>query len=160
MGNLLREKVPIFDLASILEALADYGAATKDPDVLTEFVRQRLARTITSRYANEEGVLQAIAFAPQLEQTLMQNVVQEAVEPGLAQRIVKEVGEALRQVVSSGADAVLLTSSLVRRHVRNVLSSALPDLPVLSYQEVAPGVRIAALATVGAEKSKEAAAAS
>ena len=58
LSNLLKEKVPILDLASILEALADHGASTKDPEILTEFVRQSLCRTICGRYADSAGVLE------------------------------------------------------------------------------------------------------
>jgi len=155
LSNLLKEKVPILDLPAILEALGDHAATTKDPDVLTEFVRQNLARTICGRYADDHGMLQAIAFAPEFEQTLVQNVTQETIEPGLAQRIIKEVGEAFKETISSGVDAVLLTSSLVRRQVRNIIGSTLPDLPVLSYNEIPPGVRVSSVTTVGAEQSDE-----
>ncbi|NQT20824.1 MAG: flagellar biosynthesis protein FlhA [Planctomycetes bacterium] len=159
LANLLREKVPILDLGAILEALANHAATTKDPEILTEFVRQGLARTICSRYADNNGVLQTIAFDPALEQSLIQNISREAIEPGLAQRVVKEVGEAFKQAVSSGVDSVLLTSSLVRRHVRNLISSSLPDLPVLSYNEIPPSFQVASVATVGAEQNEVPAAA-
>ena len=150
LANLLREKVPIVDLAAILEALADHAAATKDPELLTEYVRQSIARTICGRYASRQGVLQAIAFDPALEQTLMQTIGRDAIEPGLAQKIVKDVSDAVRSTVASGVDAVLLTSSMVRRHVRNLLSAVLPDLPVISYNEIPPSFQIVPVATVGA----------
>jgi len=152
LANLLREKVPILDLSAILEALSNFAHLTKDPDMLTEFVRQALSRTICGRYTSDRGVLQAIALDPKLEQLVLQNMAQEAIEPGLAQRLVKEIGEALRTAVASGVDAVLLTSSSVRRHVRNLVASVLPDLPVLSYSEVPPSVQIVPVATVGGDK--------
>jgi len=155
LSNLLKEKVPILDLPAILEALANHAPTTKDPDALTEFVRQALGRTICGRYADDQGTLRAIALAPELEQTLLQNIAQEAIEPGLAQRIVKEVGEAFKKTVSSGIDAVLLTSSFVRRHVRNIISPTLPDLPVLSYGEIPPSFQISPVMTVGTENSSE-----
>ena len=154
LENLLREKVPIIDLPAILEALANYAGATKDPEVLTEFVRQNLARTICSRYANESCTLQAISFDPSVEQALIDSIGREAIEPGLAQKIVKEVTEAVRGAVASGVDAVLLTSSLVRRHVRALLGTVLPDLPVLSYNEIPVGFQITPLATVGGDKKQ------
>ena len=150
LANLLREKVPIVDLPAILEALADHAHASKDPELLTEYVRQSLARTICSRYANPANTLQAIAFDPALEQALMQSVSREAIEPGLAQKVIKEVSDAVRATVASGKDAVLLTSSLVRRHVRNLLSSVMPDLPVISYNEIPGSFQIVPVATVGA----------
>ena len=155
LSNLLKEKVPILDLASILEALADHGASTKDPEILTEFVRQSLCRTICGRYADSAGVLRTITFDPVLEQSLIESISQEAIEPGLAQRVVKEVGEAFKHTVSSGIDSVLLTSALVRRHVRNLISSSLPDLPVLSYNEIPPSFQIAQVVTVGVEDNQE-----
>ena len=155
MSNLLKEKIPIFDLAAILETLADHGASTKDPEMLTEFVRQSLGRTICGRYADQSGVLQTISFDPQLEQALIENVSQEAIEPSLAQQIVNEVGDAFKVAVSSGVDAVVLTSSLVRRHVRSLISSTFPDLPVLSYNEIPPGFQVVPVATPGAETNEE-----
>jgi len=150
LSNLLQEKVPIVDLAAILEALANHAHATKDPDVLTEYVRQSMARTICSRYTGQANTLQAIAFDPAIEQALLQSVGREAIEPGLAQKIVKDVSEAVRTAVASGKDAVLLTSSLVRRHVRNLLAAVLPDLPVISYNEIPSSFQIVPVATVGA----------
>ncbi|HUU70388.1 MAG TPA: flagellar biosynthesis protein FlhA, partial [Planctomycetota bacterium] len=155
LANLLQEKVPIVDLAAILEALANHAHATKDPEVLTEFVRQSMARTICSRYAGQTNTLQAIAFDPALEQALMQSVSREAIEPGLAQKIVKDVSDAVRAAVASGKDAVLLTSSLVRRHVRNLLAAVLPDLPVIAYNEIPPSFQIVPVATVGEEKKEK-----
>ncbi|HUW33573.1 MAG TPA: flagellar biosynthesis protein FlhA [Planctomycetota bacterium] len=155
LANLLQEKVPIVDLAAILEALANHAHATKDPEVLTEYVRQSMARTICSRYAGQTNTLQAIAFDPALEQALMQSVSREAIEPGLAQKIVKDVSDAVRAAVASGKDAVLLTSSLVRRHVRNLLAAVLPDLPVIAYNEIPPSFQIVPVATVGEEKKEK-----
>jgi len=151
LANLLEEKVPIVDLPAILEAAADYADKTKDPDTLTELVRQRLARTISARYA-PDGVLQAIALAPQLEEELMQKTSQDAVEPALAERLVRDISDAFRKTVTSGKDAVVLTSALIRRRVRSLLGNTLPDLAVLSYNELAPGVQVVPVGTAGAEE--------
>jgi len=155
LANLLEEKVPIVDLPAILEAAADYADKTKDPDTLTELVRQRLARTISARYA-PDGVLQAIALAPQLEEELMQKTSQDAVEPALAERLVRDISDAFRKTVTSGKDAVVLTSALIRRRVRSLLGNTLPDLAVLSYNELAPGVQVVPVGTAGAEEREPA----
>ena len=154
LANLLQERVPIVDLASILEAIADYAAKTKDPDTLTELVRQHLARAISDRYA-QRGMLHAITLDSQLEQDLLSSLSRDAVEPGLAERLVKDVSDAMRRTLGSGKEAVLLTPALIRRQVRNLLSGSLPELAVVSYNELAPGVQVVQAATAGAGSSME-----
>ena len=154
LKNLLKEQVPIRDMATILETIADYAQVTKDTELLTEYVRQRLARTICQRYQNAEGKIGVISFDPQLEQTIANSIHKTekgnllALEPNIAQKVIDKLVEVVRDSFASGYEAVLLTSSNVRSHVRRLIENALPQVPVLSYKEISPGIGIDPLGVV------------
>ena len=138
LQNLLREGVPVNDLLTILETLADYVEQTKDPDILTEFVRQNLSKRITRMYLTN-GTLYALALSPKTEAKLM-HLINEGKEDEfmdivlnkLSQKISKEV----EKFVQFQATPVLLTSSNVRRHIKRALEPYLPQVAVLSYNEL------------------------
>ncbi len=138
LQNLLREGVPINDLLTILETLADYIEQTRDPDLLTEYVRQRLAKRITRLYSTN-GTLYAMIISPKVEAKLT-TYVQEGKEDEFLDLLINKVYPKLSQEVSKftqyQAMPVLITSSTIRRHVRKVLENYLPNLTVLSYNEL------------------------
>ncbi len=138
LQNLLREGVPINDLLTILETLADYIEQTRDPDLLTEYVRQRLAKRITRLYSTN-GTLYAMIISPKVEAKLT-IYVQEGKEDEFLDLLINKVYPKLSQEVSKftqyQAMPVLITSSTIRRHVRKVLENYLPNLTVLSYNEL------------------------
>ncbi len=162
--NLLRERISIRDFSTILETLIDHAPGTKDPDVLTEYVRQRLCRTLCGQYQNEASKISTISFEPRLEQEIANSIHTTgnkavlALEPNYAQKIIDAIAATMKKTYSSSSDTVLLTSSAVRNHIRKLIESAIPYLPVLSYKEIAPGIQIESLGVVilaeGGERNK------
>jgi len=154
LKNLLKEQVPIRDMATILETIADYVTTTKDAESLTEYVRQRLSRTICQKYQNVEGKMGVISFDPQLEQTIANAIHKTdrgnllALEPHMAQKLIDKLIEVVKGSLATGYEVVLLTSSNIRSHVRHLIENALPQVAVLSYKEVAAGVKIDSLGMV------------
>jgi flagellar biosynthesis protein FlhA len=150
LQNLLREEVPIRDLLTIVETLADNAPHSKDPDSLTEYVRQALCRTITNAYRTPDGVLFLMSLAPAVEK-IFRDSVQEgvAIDPQAAQRLVANVQQAVETFTARGLFPVLLTSPNVRRYVRQLLGRYTPQVAVLSYNEVAEGVKVQSLGVIG-----------
>ncbi len=154
LQNLLREKVSIRDLRTILETLADQTEYTKDTDMLTEFVRQKLSRSITRRYLDEQGVLNVITLARELEDQITSSIRQQdqraymALEPNLAQKAVSRIGKAMEKAVSLNYDPVLLCSSGIRMHLKRLTERFLPDLAVLSHSEITPNIKVQSIEAV------------
>lgn len=151
---LLREQVPIRQLAVILETLGDYAPRTKDPVWLTEYVRHRLARTLCTRYRDPEGRLFVVTLDPAMEDRIGAGI--EHTERGLfvrmspqaiertCERIAQEVGRLTRE----GKHPVLLVSPQIRPGLRQITSAHLPRLVLLSYNEVTRDTKIESVAMV------------
>ncbi|GAX60031.1 flagellar biosynthesis pathway, component [Candidatus Scalindua japonica] len=152
--NLLRERISVKDFVTILETLIDNAPTTKDPEALTEFVRQRLCRTLCGQYQSESNKISTISFEPGLEQEIINSIHDMgnksvlALEPNYAQRIIDAIAEVVSKTCATSNSAVLLTSSSLRNHIRKLTETALPFLPVLSYKEIAPGIQIESLGIV------------
>ena len=146
LQNLLREEVPVRDLLTIIESLADHAPHSKDTDELTESVRQSLARTITSSFRGPEGLIPVMTIDPQIERVIRERA-QEGItlEPQLAQRIMTAVQQAAETFGRRGLLPVFLTAAGVRRHLRQLISHYLPQIAVLSHNEIAGGVKIQSL---------------
>jgi len=152
LRQLLRERVPVRDLATILEAMADASTVSKDPDVVIEAVRTALGRSICRAYQNDSGDLRVISLTPSLEDALANSLsrtdrgVVLALDPARAQRLASRLGE----VLASGdlAQPVLLCSPTLRPHLWRLFSRALPHVAVVSHAEVPPQVRVTAVATL------------
>ncbi|MDW8434242.1 MAG: flagellar biosynthesis protein FlhA [Aquificaceae bacterium] len=138
LQNLLREGIPINDLVTILETLADYIEQIKDPETLTEYVRQRLAKRITRLYVTD-GTLYAMILAPKLEAKLTA-YVQEGREDEFLDLLVNKVYPKISQEMVKfnqyQAIPLIITSGSIRRHIRKVLENYIPNLTVLSYNEL------------------------
>ncbi len=144
LQRLLREDVPIRPLETILEALGDHAAHSRDPLVLTELVRRRLARTLSARYRDAQRRLRAVVLDPPLEDRLLaglehheQRLTIRLSAPsvqGLCERIEREVAGLLR----GGHPPVLLVSPEVRAGLKQMTAARLPQLAVLSYDEITP----------------------
>lgn len=153
LANLLREKVSIRDMVTILETLADQARATKDVDVLTEYVRQALSRQITKQYSRD-GQVAVITLAPELEQQLRESLQQTdhgsyiALDPVSAQRFYTNLQNTVNQQYQRGVQPVLLAPPLLRIYIRRIVERVLPDLPILSYNELEGNVQIQAVGTV------------
>ncbi|MDZ4698258.1 MAG: flagellar biosynthesis protein FlhA [Rhodothermales bacterium] len=149
LKRLLQETVPIRDLVTILESLADHATLTKNIDVLTEYARAALSATISRQYAGTDGTLHAIVLAPELEQLLLEKAQQGELNPstlGLQQaemeRLVKEADRLTKKLISNARAPVLLTSPVLRATLFNFLSPMLADITVLSYNDLIPSISV------------------
>jgi flagellar biosynthesis protein FlhA len=151
LRQLLRERVPVRDLVTILEAIADAAQATKDPDAITEAVRAAMGRTICRQYQTDRGELPAISFTPALEAKLVSSIVKTdqgavlALEPSHAQHLASKIADALAGAL---AQPVLLCTPMLRPHLWRLFARVLPHIGVLSHSEVPPQLRIATVAVL------------
>lgn len=153
LSNLLREGVPIRDLRTILEAVADQATINKDPELLTEAARQALARTITKQYVGLDGMLPVITLDPRLERSLGEQVSTGqggywAIDPGVAQRLMGALKQAAERVAARGQQPVILCSPALRRHLRKLTDRVLQNVPVLAPNEIDGMAKIKAAETV------------
>ncbi|MFC5448356.1 flagellar biosynthesis protein FlhA [Paenibacillus aestuarii] len=154
LGKLLREKISVRDLVTILETLADYGSYTKDPEILTEYVRQALSRQITQQYTSPGDSLKVITVGPSVEKKIADSVQQSdqgsylALDPSSSQIIFHRVSEQVSRLIQSGQQPVILTSPTIRMYLRQLLERTLQDIPVLSYSELEPSVEIQSMGVV------------
>jgi len=148
LQNLLRENIPLQNLPTTLETLADYATTTKDPDALTEYVRQSLARTISSLYAEEGRKLSVITLDPAVEKRIgdsLQQTIQGTypiMEPETAQRILQGLSNLVEKLRRRGISPVVLTSPRIRLPFRRMVQRYVPDLAVLSLNEVLPQLEV------------------
>ena len=155
MQNLLRERVPVRDLETILETVGDYAGRTKDLDVLTEYARNALARTICKQYVDDQDRLNCLTLDPALEELINGHLdrgergTTNTMPPATAQQIVGQVSVKAAELTGSGRSAVVLCSPQVRSAVRRMLESALPHVAVLAYNEVVPDVSVEAVGLIG-----------
>jgi flagellar biosynthesis protein FlhA len=151
LRQLLRERVSIRDLASILEAVADVMPLTKDPDQVAEAVRSQVGRAICRPYQTDKGDLPAILLSAGLEERLLGAVVKTdhgavlALDPTQAQRLASRLAEVFASAV---AQPVLICSPMLRPHLWRLFARVLPQMGVLSHNEVPPQVHVAAVATL------------
>jgi flagellar biosynthesis protein FlhA len=152
LRQLLRERVPVRDLTTILEAMADAAAITKDPDVVVETVRQALGRSVCRAYQADNGELRVISLSPGLEDALAASMTRTdrgpvlAIDPARAQGLATRLAEIL--TTEDLAQPVLLCSPMLRPHLWRLFSRALPHVAVLSHAEVPPQVRVTAVASL------------
>ena len=154
LGNLLKEGIPIRDLRSILEAISDHAISTKDAEVLTEYARQALARTITKQYQAPDGSLQVITLDPRLDRSLAEQAA--ALPPGamlnldptLSHKLLTGLKQAAERVAARGQQPIVLCSQVVRRHLRRHCDRMLHAVPVMGLNEVDSFVRLQSLDTV------------
>ncbi|MCC6730449.1 MAG: flagellar biosynthesis protein FlhA [Chthonomonadales bacterium] len=154
LQNLLRERVSIRDLGTILETLADWAPRTKDADQLTEYARAGLARQICKQHCDDEGVLHVFTLAPSLEQTIREGVqmtaggLSLALEPRLASAVVSGASAQAERASEQGYGPVLLCSSQVRLAMRRLTERSVPSLAVLAYSEIVANTDIRGIGTV------------
>lgn len=152
LQNLLAERVSIRDMATILEALSDGARITKDPDALTEYVRQALCRQITAQWQGPDGALRVFTLDPSAEQVLADGIrqldmgAQLVLEPGVARRILTATKEQTERMAAMGYQPVALCSPRTRIHFRRLVERMASSLAVLSFNELASTTR---LETVG-----------
>ena len=153
LQNLLREKVSIRDLITIFETLADYGTQTKDHITLTEVTRGALNRSITKSLVNDQGELSVITLAPEWETRLNQSVVRSesgtylALDANTFEQLVRALSEICQKTMAS--HWTLLCSSGLRFHLRKLVERFLPQLTVISPNDIPPNVQIVSLGVAG-----------
>jgi flagellar biosynthesis protein FlhA len=154
LQGLLAERISVRDLVTICETLANYARLTKDPELLTEYVRQALSGSISAQYKDADNVLHVMTFSPQLEQ-LLANALQQSdqgmnviVEPAIAQRILQAAARGMETMASGGRVPLLLCSARIRRAFKKLVERSLPNLTVLSFSEISPQVEVQSVAVV------------
>ena len=156
LQNLLAEDISIRDLLTIFECLADHATVTRDTDLLTEYVRQRLKPAISAKYFTSQGQVSVVTLDPKIEQEIMGSVKQS--EQGayitLAPERIREIVDSTRKMVekleSAGKNAIILTSPIVRMYYRKLIEDYFKDLVVVSYNEVESDVELQSVGMVTA----------
>lgn len=156
LQNLLMEGVPIRDLRSIAETLAEQAPRSQDPEALTTAVRVRLSRMIYQKINGMGECLSAMALDPKLEQLLNQSLQGEGdsgpgLEPGLAETVLRLLQENSRQLEASGQSAVLLVSPQLRSWLAEFVRGVVQGLSVLAYTEIPADKQVKIVATIGGE---------
>jgi len=148
LQNLVREQVSIRDMLTILETLADYAPMTKDTDLLTEYVRQRLARSLTKPYIGKDRVLRVLSVGAGLEEAVASGINQSeygsylALDPRQANQIIEAVKNSLERSAVKLEQPVMLCSTTVRRHLKKLCERFQIPLTVLSYNEIPSGLQV------------------
>jgi flagellar biosynthesis protein FlhA len=154
LQNLLREQVSIRDLLTIFETLADEAHRTKDPEVLTESVRKALARGISSKFRDESGRVSVMSLDPSLEELIANSLlqteqgVQLVMDPRTAHNMIEGIASSIETYPEIASQPILLVSPTARRHISKLTTRFLPQLVVLSHNELASDVNIRNVATV------------
>jgi flagellar biosynthesis protein FlhA len=154
LSNLLRERISIRDMVTILEILADYSAITKDADRLTEHVRQALARQILQPLVGKDKVLPVLTLDPQVEQLILDSIQPSdygtylALDPGVLQELLRNLTNQVEKMIIKGLSPVVICAPLVRINLKRLTERQLPQLIVLSYNEIVPGIQVQAVGMV------------
>jgi flagellar biosynthesis protein FlhA len=158
LQSLLEERVPIRDMETILETLGDWGGRTQDLEILTEYVRNALARTICAQYREGNSVLRCVTLDPGLEDLVNRHIERTdtgsflTLPPAIAAQIVNAVSKNLQKIVELGAHPVVLCSPQIRACLRRLLVASIPNIAVLGYNEIVKGIEIESVGMVVIEQ--------
>ena len=143
LQNLIKERVPINDLITILETLVDHAPATKDTEMLTEFARQSLSRFITKQYMASDGGVHVMTLDPRFERALLQALeAGGAINPEVVTKLIKAVETTMSSGRMRGMQPIILCSSQIRRFLKKITERFLPSIVVLSNAELSPSARL------------------
>ncbi|KNZ42637.1 flagellar biosynthesis protein FlhA [Acetobacterium bakii] len=154
--NLLKEGVPIRDLHSILETLSDHGVTIKDTDMLTEYVRQKLKRTITRKYTDGNSI-KVITLDQEIENIILNSAKKNehgtylAIDPQVVEKIVERVTEQIERVKDIIDRSIILTSPIVRIYFKRLIEQFFGDLTVLSFNEIEANIQIQVIGMIKLE---------
>ena len=154
LQNLLREQVSIRDLLTVFETLADEAPKTKDTDLLTEAVRKAMRRSITIKYLDDEGTLQVMTLSSQLEELVSNSLLQTeqgiqlVMDPHQAQELIGQIANTIEGHPEIAGQPILLTSPTIRRHIYKLVSRFIPQLIVLSHNELTPAANVSSVGIV------------
>jgi flagellar biosynthesis protein FlhA len=157
LQNLLRERVSIRDLQTILETLSDYAGVAKDPDMLTEYVRQALSRSITKQLQNPDGSISVIVMDPKTERLIIESVqtmpqgAYLSLDPMAAEKITENIKKNFGETLSKGYHPVILCSQAIRRFVKRLAERVSNSIMVVSHNEITPNTKVYSIGTVKIE---------
>ncbi len=156
LQNLLKEEISIRDLLTVFESLADHATATRDTDLLTEYVRQTLKRAISNKYFTGNGTVSVVTLDPKLEQEIMGSVKQSeqgayiTLDPERTKAMIESVRKETEKLDSLGKNPIILTSPIVRMYFKRLTEDYFKDLVVISYNEVEADVELQSVGMVTA----------
>jgi flagellar biosynthesis protein FlhA len=154
LQRLLRERISIRNLMTIIEMLADYVAITKNVDILTGYVRQSLARIITKQYEDAEGNINVMMISPEIEDIINRSIQHTEYEsfvspdPNVVRQMVGNLQKVISMFTTQGLQPIVLCSPGVRIHLRNILERFFPNMVVLSHNEISRDTSIRSLGMV------------
>ncbi len=154
LQNLLRENVSVRDLRTVLETLSEYGTIIKDADSLTEYVRQSLYRSITEAIKSEQGDIPLFTLDRKIEEQIAGNLIQTesgqqlSLDPRVTQTILASLNEKIEEATNLGEKMVVLCSPVIRNHFKKLTEKFIPNLIVVSHNELSPDANIRSLGTV------------
>ncbi len=154
LKNLLREAVSIRDLKTVLEALAEMAPHQKDANVLTEHVRSSLSRSITKKLVGFDGQLTLLTLDKNVEETIASGIIQTdqgaqvSLDPEFVRQFISQLNEQAAQMLQETNQAVVLCSPLIRSHVKQLVDRFIPNITVISHNELTPSVNIRSFGTV------------
>ncbi len=154
LQNLLREHISVRDLLTIFETLADEARRTKDSDLLTETCRKALARSITSKFQSSDGEVSVISLHPSVEEQISNSLlqteqgVQLVMDPTTAHKLINEIAKTVERHPEVAGQPILLTSPTARRHLFKLTSRFIPQLTILSHNELTSEANVRSVAAV------------
>ena len=156
LQNLLKEGISIRDLLTIFETIADYAQTTRDTDILTEYARQSLKRSISSKYFPQNETTSVITLDPKLEQEIMASVKQTeqgaylTLDPDKTKAIITATGNELKKLENLGKAQIVITSPIVRMYFKRLTEDYYKDMVVVSYNEMESNVELQSVGMVTA----------
>ncbi len=153
LQNLVAERIPIRDLVTIFETVSDYGSTIKDPDILTEYVRQKLSRSIIKPYL-VNNTLPSLLIGDDIEDIIKKSLQKTdqgiflMIDPKIGSKIVVVITQAVERANQRNITPVIICSPLVRRHLRKLIERSLPYIPVISQSEIPSEINIEVLEVV------------
>jgi flagellar biosynthesis protein FlhA len=165
LRSLLRERLSVRDMVTILETLANNAKTNKDLDFLTEQVRKALARSISNQYKESDGSIHVITLSPQAEQTITNALYQTdqglmiSLDPTMVQKLMERLQVEMERIAADGFQPILLCSAKIRLPMRRLTERLFPTLVVLSYSEIMPDVEVRSQAVIGFEDAEQSVAA-
>jgi flagellar biosynthesis protein FlhA len=151
LQNLLRERVSIRDAVTILESLGEAAAMTKNPILLTEYARQAIRRTLVKPYLNPAGELPAFFVDVQIEQAIERSIEynEQSSHINLPPPKIREILDKMTKAVGTGDSPIaVVTSSSARFYMRQMIEGQIPNLSILSHNEIPPGVRVVSMGLI------------
>ena len=155
---LVRENVSIRDMLTIVETLSDYGPGVKSPEMLAEFVREKLSRSIVRPYLDSQGTLPVLTLNGTAERMVQEGIRQTdngatflSLNPASAQKLMQNINQAVENAVNTDGQPVLLASPVVRPHLAQLIMRFMPGVPVIAQSEIPADIRIQSVGVVNAE---------